>query len=192
MDELRKVVSFYEEIYKEGGRSGGPIRMGCVAAVLTNPWVGSGFVDDLNPTILSIAPRLGELMVPRLVEMLGGGENIEAYGKAAVVGALGEIEHGSALIHTLRFGNMFRDAVGGKSYLPFTNTRGGPGAPLMVPMVDKNDSGRRSHYITQNFMIPDAPAADEIVVVIGGSTTGRMHPRIGDRYIDMKEMAVSA
>ncbi len=187
MDLIRKFVSFVEEVHIEGGRAGNPIRMGGVAAVLTNPWADRGFVEDLRPTILKVAPKLGELLVPRLIDLLGGGERIEAYGKAAIVGTSGEIEHASAMIHTLRFGDMFREAVGGKSYLSFTNIRGGSGAPIMIPMTHKMDTGLRSHYITLNFAIPDAPASNELVVALGASTGGRMHPRIGNRYEDMEE-----
>ncbi len=123
-----------------------------------------------------------------LIESLGGGDKIEAYGKAAACGTNGEIEHASGFIHTLRFGNKFREAVQGKSYLSFTNKRGGPGTSIQIPMMHKMDEGLRSHYLTFEFSIADAPAADEIVVAIGGATSGRAHPRIGNRYLDMEEM----
>ena len=121
-------------------------------------------------------------------EAIGGADKIEAYGKAAVVGADGEIEHASAVIHTLRFGNHYRSAVGAKTYLAFTNTRGPANCPIMIPLMDKNDEGRRSHYLTIQFAIPDAPAADEIVVALGASIGGRPHHRIGDRYQDLKDL----
>ena len=105
-----------------------------------------------------------------------------------MVGTSGEVEHGSALIHTLRFGNKFREAVGGTSYLSFTNTRGGPGATVSIPMMHKLDAGQRSHYLTLELTIEDAPFADEIIVAIGASRGGRPHHRIGDRYQDMEEM----
>ena len=164
-----------------------PLRMFAVAAVIKNPWSGR-YVDDLKPEILSIAPPLGEELTQRITELAGGGEKIEAYGKAAVVGLDGEIEHASALIHTLRFGNYYREAVGAKSYLSFTNTRGPANAPIMIPLMDKNDAGRRSHYLTIQFSIADAPRADEIIVVLGGSIGGRPHHRIGDRYQDLKDL----
>ena len=131
---------------------------------------------------------LGELLTNRIIALAGGGDAIEAYGKAAVAGLDGEIEHASGLIHTLRFGNFYREAVGAKSYLSFTNTRGPANTPIMVPLMDKNDAGRRSHYLTIQFAIPDAPRADEIVVVLGGATGGRPHHRIGDRYQDLKDL----
>lgn len=186
--EIRKIVTHDEEVLIEGFKQAQvPWRMFAVAAVLKNPWAG-GFVEDLKPEIQAYGPILGEMMTDRMLELAGGGEAIEAYGKAAVVGLDGEIEHASGLIHTLRFGNFYREAVGAKSYLAFTNIRGGANAPIMVPLMDKNDAGRRSHYLTIHFAISDAPRDDEIVVVLGGATGGRPHHRIGDRYQDLKDL----
>ncbi len=190
--DLRKVVTHTEEVHIEGGRAADPpLRLLGIAAVLTNPWAGQGFVEDLRPTILEVAPRLGEVLVPRLVGLAGGADAVEGYGKAAMVGTSGEVEHGSALIHTLRFGNVFREAVGGTAYLSFTNTRGGPGATLSIPMMHKVDPGWRSHYLTLEMTVADAPAPDEIVVAIGASVGGRPHHRIGNRYSDMEEMGLA-
>ena len=186
--EIRKIVTFDEETLIEGFRkTEQPWRMFAVAAVVTNPWAGR-FVDDLGSDIRAFGPVLGQILTERIIARAGGGEKIEAYGKAAVVGLDGEIEHASGLIHTLRFGNFYREAVQAKSYLSFTNTRGPANAPIMIPLMDKNDAGRRSHYLTVQFSIPDAPRADEIVVVLGGASGGRPHHRIGDRYQDLKEL----
>lgn len=114
-----------------------------------------------KPEIRANCSDLGAQMVERLVAIIGGAENIEAYGKAAVVGADGEIEHASAIIHTLRFGNHYREAVKAKSYLSFTNKRGGPGTSIQIPMMHKDDEGLRSHYITLEMHIEDSPRADE-------------------------------
>ncbi|SMO45253.1 amino acid synthesis family protein [Ruegeria faecimaris] len=185
---IRKIVTFDEEVLVEGFRAAErPWRMFAVAAVVSNPWAGR-YVEDLRPEILAYGPVLGQMLTDRMVTLAGGGEVIEAYGKAAVVGLDGEVEHASGLIHTLHFGNYYRQAVGAKSYLSFTNTRGPANTPIMVPMMDKNDAGRRSHYLTLQFAIPDAPRADEIVVVLGGATSGRPHHRIGDRYQDLKDL----
>jgi hypothetical protein len=140
------------------------------------------------PEIRAFGPALGEMMTNRMVALAGSGAAIEAYGKAAVVGLDGEIEHASGLIHTLRFGNFYREAVAAKSYLAFTNTRGTANAPITVPLMDKNDAGRRSHYLTIQFAIPDAPRNDEVVVVLGAAMSGRPHHRIGDRYQDLKDL----
>jgi hypothetical protein len=187
---IRKTASFTETTFIEGGRRAEtPGLMAAAAAVIINPWAGRGFVEDLRPEILGYAPALGDMLVPMLLQLLGGGDKVEAYGKAAVCGVNGEVEHASGFIHTLRFGNKFRQAVDGKSYLSFTNRRGGPGSSIQIPMMHKLDEGLRSHYLTLEFSIADAPGPDEIVVAIGGATGGRAHPRIGNRYLDMEEMA---
>ena len=186
--KIRKFVVYDEETLIEGFRNAKtPLRMFAVAAVIENPWSGK-YIEDLKPEILSIAPSLGEELTSRITNLVGGGDKIEAYGKAGVVGLDGEIEHASALIHTLRFGNFYREAVGAKSYLSFTNTRGPADSAIMIPLMDKNDAGRRSHYLTIQFSIADAPRSDEIIVAIGGSIGGRPHHRIGDRYQDLKDL----
>lgn len=185
----RKIVTHAETTFIEGGKAAPvPLRLFGAAAVLANPWAGRGFVEDLKPGIHAIAPVLGEMLTAEIIRMAGSGEAVEGYGKAAIVGTAGEVEHASALIHTLRFGNHFRRAVGARSYLSFTNFRGGPGTPIVIPLMDKLDEGRRSHYLTVHFAIPDAPAPDEIVVALGASIGGRPHHRIGDRYQDLKEL----
>lgn len=186
---IRKTLLSVEKTLIEGGKTAPkPLTLYAAMAVVTNPWAGRGFVEDLKPEIHAAAPVLGELLTGMILEAAGSGDAVEAYGKAAVVGLSGEIEHASALIHTLRFGNHYRQAVGAKSYLAFCNTRGPANAPIMIPLMDKNDEGRRSHYLTIQTAIADAPAADEIVVALGASVGGRPHHRIGDRYQDLREL----
>ena len=144
LPELRKVITFDEQIHSEGGRKSDPVlRMIGVAAVVKNPWSGRGFVEDLSPEIKRMAPFLGELLSDRLIELAGSGDAIEAYGKACIAGTSCEVEHASALIHTLQFGNFYREAVGAKSYLGFTNTRGPANTQIQIPLMDKHDTGRR-------------------------------------------------
>ena len=189
--KLRKFAKFVDKTFIEGGKKAKePVLLVSVAAVIENPWAGKGFVEDLKPEILDLAPQLGDLLVPELTKEIGSGDKILAYGKAAMVGLNGEIEHASAFIHTLRFGNKFRDAVGGTSYLSFTNTRGSAGSKISLPMMHKHDAGLRPYYLTHEFTIHDAPNENEIVVAIGGASTGRAHARTGDRYQDMKEMGI--
>ncbi|MGV6874120.1 amino acid synthesis family protein [Pseudochelatococcus sp. B33] len=188
---LRKIVVSTEHILLEGSRRvEKPWRMAAAAAVLTNPWAGRGFVADLAVEIHDIAPKLGTTLVPLLLEAIGGADKVEAYGKAAVVGVNGEVEHASALIHTLRFGNQLREAVSGVSFLPFTNKRAAAGCSIDIPLKHITAEGQRSHFLTATLSIADAPGPDEIVVAIGASTGGRPHARIGDRYEDMKAMGV--
>lgn len=186
---IRKTLLHVETTLIEGGKAAPtPLKLIAAIAVLKNPWAGRGFVEDLKPEIHASAPVLGTLLTKMILDVTGSGDAVEAYGKAAVVGLDGEVEHASALIHTLRFGNHYRQAVGAKSYLAFCNTRGGANAPILIPLMDKNDEGRRSHYLTIQCSIPDAPAGDEIVVALGASIGGRPHHRIGDRYQDLKEL----
>jgi hypothetical protein len=186
---IRKIVTFDEEIRLEGEKAANPsLRVYAVAAVVKNPWAGRGYVDDLKPEIRAFAPILGKLLTERIVALAGGGDRIEAYGKAAMAGLDCEIEHASALIHTLRYGNFYREAVRAKSYLGFTNTRGPADTQINIPLMDKNDTARRSHYLTVQFSIYDAPADDELIAAFGGASGGRPHHRIGDRYSDLADL----
>ena len=189
MGLLRKSILHVENIFVDGDKGvEKPLKLIGAAAVIKNPWAGRGYVQDLSPEIRALGPQLSAHLTRLILEEAGSGDAVEAFGKCAVVGLDGEMEHASALIHTLHFGNVYRQAVGAKSYLAFNNTRGPANAPILIPMMDKNDEGRRSHYLTLQFSIPDAPAADELVVVIGGATGGRPHHRIGDRYQDLAEL----
>ncbi|MBL4768071.1 MAG: amino acid synthesis family protein [Rhodobacteraceae bacterium] len=186
LPELRKIITFYEDIHREGARAADPVlRMIGVAAVVANPWAGRGYVEDLAPEIQRMAPPLGKMLTERLISLAGSGAAIQAYGKACIAGTDCELEHASALIHTLQFGNFYREAVGAKSYLGFTNTRGPANTQINIPLMDKHDTGRRSHYLTVQFSIYDAPAADELIVALGAALGGRPHHRIGDRYSDL-------
>lgn len=189
--EIRKIISFTEDLHREGAREViPPAHSAIVSAVLRNPWVDMGFVENLDPTIEEIAPQLAKIMVPELVRIMGGPSNIEAYGKSATVGLAGEVEHASALIHTLRFGNVLREQAAGTSFLSFTNKRGSAGATITIPMVHKTDRSQRSHFLTIETIIPDAPMSDEIVVAIAAASTGRPFARIGNRHRDVEVGAV--
>ena len=182
---IRKVVTVWEDVLSEHGRPvQQPLRRAAAAAVLRNPWAGQGFVEDLQYAVQQIAPVLAVELSTRLIEALGGAQAIEAFGKAAIVGLDGEVEHGSALIHTPHFGNLFRELVEGSSIIVFSDDRLPAGAPLTVPMWHKTAAATRSHYQTIGIRVSDAPRPDEIVVVAAASTGGRPHPRIGDRRTD--------
>lgn len=188
--KIRKIITVIEDVLIEGGKAvPRPYRAIVAAAVIANPWSGGKFVEDLRPGINTIAPVLGDALVPKLLAHIDPNA-VEAYGKAAVVGTSGEIEHASAMIHTLRFGNKLREVATGVSFLPFTNKRAAPGCAVDVPMKHKTTEGSRSHFLTISFTVPDAPGPDEILVALAVATSGRPHARIGDRYEDMKEMGV--
>lgn len=187
--DIRKTIVTTETLYSDGGKAATtPLIMIAAAAVVKNPWAGEGFVEDLAPKIREMAPVLGELLTSLIVKEAGGGDNVVAYGKTAVVGLNGELEHASALIHTLHFGNHYRSAVKGKTYLAFNNTRGPANTPILVPMMGTDDEGTREHYLTMQFNINDAPFSDEIVIALGAALGGRPHHRIGNRYLDLKEL----
>tara|TARA_B100000029_G_C17525160_1_gene941397 strand:+ start:727 stop:1329 length:603 start_codon:yes stop_codon:yes gene_type:complete len=187
--DIRKIVAYEEIINVEGGKKAPKeLKLAGVAAVVKNPWFGKEFVEDLYPEINRISPAIGNILTEKLVSIIGSGAEIEAYGKAAVAGVDSEIEHASALIHTLKFGNFLREAVKAKSYLGFTNTRGPANSPIYIPLMDKNDTGRRSHYLTIQFSIADAPAGNELIAALGAAAGGRPHHRIGDRYSDLKNL----
>jgi hypothetical protein len=182
---LRKLVVYREVLVTEAGaQPARPVHQASVAAVVRNPWVGTGPTHDLSEDVLRIAPVLARLLTDRLSAALGGVDAIEAFGKAAIVGNAGEIEHGGALIHTPYFGNLMREFLEGESIICFADTRAEAGEPLVVPLWHKTHAATRSHYQTVTTRVPDAPRADEIVIIAAASTGPRPHPRIGDRTTD--------
>ncbi len=154
------------------------------AAVIRNPWIGTGPTADLGEATRAIAPDLARILTDQVMHALGGAQAVEAFGKAALVGAAGELEHGAALIHTPYFGNLVREFLHGESVICFSDDRGAAGSALTVPMWHKVAATTRSHYQTVAVRVPDAPRDDEIVVVVAASTGPRPHPRIGDRSTD--------
>lgn len=182
---LRKLVLYRDDVITEGGRAPEvAARRASVAAVLRNPWLGTGPTTDLSAATSRVAPVLARLLTDRLLTALGGVDEIEAFGKAAIVGTAGELEHAGALIHTPYFGNLMREFLGGESIICFADTRADAGENLVVPLWHKNHAATRSHYQTISARVPDAPRADEIVVIAAASTGPRPHPRIGDRLTD--------
>jgi hypothetical protein len=174
---IRKIVTVVEEIHTEGGRVvSPPARVAVVAAVLDNPWAGEGFVDDLGPGIDANASDLGALLAPKVLEALGA--SVEAYGKAAIVGLDGEVEHGSALIHTLKFGDHFRKAALATTLLPAVEKRGPAGIVFDIPMKHITDATIRSHHQTIEVRIPDAPHPRELVIALAAAAQGRPQQRL--------------
>jgi len=182
---VRKTVLYCEDVLTESGAGPArPAQRAVVAAVIENPWLGTGPSTDLAPEVEVIAPVLAKALTDRLIEALGGIDAVEAFGKAAIVGTAGEIEHGGALIHTPWFGNLMRDFLQGESIICFADMRGDAGETLVVPMWHKTAAATRSHYQTISARVSDAPRAGEIVVLAAASTGPRPHARIGDRTTD--------
>jgi len=176
--EVRKVVRVGEEIFHEGGpRVDLPLRRAAALAVIHNPFAWKyveqieGFMGDLNP--------LGLEMAKLLVDELGGDlKVVEGYGKGAIVGAAGELEHG-ALWHAPGGYAMRQILNGAKAIVPSTKKVGGPGTRLDVPITHINASYVRSHFDAMEVGIPDAPRADEMVLVLVMTTGPRVHARVG-------------
>ena len=188
--KIRKIVTYTEEILIEGDK---PLRerclMGAAMAVIKNPYAGRGFVEDLLPEVDAFSPKLAALLGKKAVELVGG--EVEAYGKGALVGTAGELEHGSALIHTLKFGNPFRwDACKGTTPLPSAEKRAVCGSSIDIALKHKMDAGIRSHHMSFEVRIPDAPLPDEIVIICAVSTKGRPHPRLGDFKQELNEIGM--
>lgn len=176
--EIRKRLVTVEEIFHEGGPpAAAPLRRGAIVAVIRNPFAGryveeiAGFMDDLKP--------LGLAMAQQLIQALGGDPKaIEGYGKGAIVGAAGELEHG-ALWH-VPGGYAMREALGGaKAIVPSAKKVGGPGARLDVPVTHIDASYVRSHFDAMEVGVPDGPKADEIALVLVMTTGARIHARVG-------------
>jgi len=176
--QVRKKLTAVEEIYHEGGpASAVPLRRGAVLAVIHNPFAGlyveeiTGFMDDLKP--------LGLEMARALVAAFGGDPKIvEGYGKGAIIGSAGELEHG-ALWHAPG-GYAMREILGGaKAIVSSTKKVGGPGTRLDVPVTHINASYVRSHFDAMEVGLADAPRADEIVLALAMTTGPRVHARVG-------------
>jgi hypothetical protein len=174
---LRKLVTFYEEIHLEGGRSDGePLRKAAAAAVIVNPYAGKPYSEDLS-LLVEPSDELGAMLGKRAAETLGA--PVESYGKAGMVGTAGEQEHALAC-KTKVFGDAFRKAIGGATaWLPSTIKRVGAGASIDVPLCFKDEVWVRSHYDTISFAIADAPGPDEIVVICAVASRSRLNERLG-------------
>ena len=142
---IRRTLLHAQTTHEEGGKTvDDPTLLVAALAIVCNPWFGRGWVEDLRPEIREHGPVLGKTLTDMILSVCG--DRVEGYGKASLVGMGGEVEHAQALTHTLFFGNQYRNAVNAKTYLAFTNTRGASGTSLMIPLMDKDDGGRRSHY----------------------------------------------
>ena len=176
---VRKIVVVIDETLIEMGRPVvPPVRRAAAIAVIANPFAGR-YVEDLSP-LIAIGEELGDLLARRAVAALGiPGDAVESYGKAALVGEDGELEHAAAILHP-RMGAPVRAALGGGAALiPSSKKRGGPGAVLDIPLGHKDAAFVRSHFDGMEVRINDAPRAGEIVVAVALTTGGRPLPRVG-------------
>lgn len=177
--QIRKFLTVVEETLEEAGKEL-PVRTRKAAAlaVIKNPFAGK-YQEDLSE-LMDIGDKLGEILATKAVEALGIDKSkVESYGKAAIVGEMGELENAAAILHP-KLGKPFREAVGGgKAIIPSAKKMGGIGTAIDVPLHYKDAAFVRSHYDAMEVRVPDAPRADEILVVLVVADSGRPLPRIG-------------
>ena len=177
--EIRKITVFIEETLSEMGQTiSPPTRKAAAVAVIANPFAGR-YVEDLAP-LIDIGAELGGLLGRKCVEALGiSPAQTESYGKAALVGEDGELEHAAALLHP-SLGKPLRDAVEkGAALVPSSKKRGGPGRPLDIPLGHKDAAYVRSHFDGMEVSLADAPRPAEIMVAIAVTDSGRPLARVG-------------
>jgi hypothetical protein len=176
---IRKLVTVTDEVLVEMGETvNPPTRRAAALAVIANPFAGR-FVADLSP-LIEIGAELGALLTERAVAVLGiAPEQVESYGKAAIVGEDGEIEHAAAILHP-RLGAPMRAVLGGGAALvPSAKKRGTMGTAIDVPLGHRNAAYVRSHFDAMELSIADAPRVSEILVAVVVTYSGRPLPRVG-------------
>ncbi|MBL6080580.1 amino acid synthesis family protein [Belnapia sp. T18] len=176
---IRKLVVLLDETRREMGRDlPHPIRRAVACAVIENPFAGR-YEEDLSELIAQ-GEALGALLAERCITALGiPGEQVESFGKAAVVGEAGELEHAAALLHP-KMGAPVRAVLGkGPALIPSAKKAGGPGTTIDVPLGHKDAAFVRSHFDAIEARIPDAPRAGEILLCLALTGGGRPLPRIG-------------
>ncbi len=184
---VRKTWLVIEETRTAAGRSdpNGPLRKVAACAVVSNPFAGRGYVDDLSP-LVEASRALGFELGRMAREALGS--PVESYGKAAIVGTAGEQEHANACL-TSAFGDAFREAIGGgRAWISSTTKVGAPGTAIDVPLAFKDELWVRSHYDAIEIRVPDAPAPDELVIIAAVANRGRLNARLGGMT---KEQAIA-
>lgn len=182
--KIRKIITSVEETHKEIGREiSPPTRKAVAVAVIENPFAGQ-YVEDLEP-LMEIGAELGGKLGDACVSALGiEPAQAESYGKAAMVGENGELEHAAAILHP-RLGAPLRKAVEkGAALVPSSKKMGGPGQALDVPLGHKDAAYVRSHFDGIEVRIPDAPRANEIMVAVSVTDSGRPLPRVGGLKAD--------
>lgn len=176
---IRKIVTVVEEVHQEMGRLiSPPTRRAAAVAVIENPFAGR-YVEDLSP-LIAIGEELGEMLAKRAVAALGiEGPAAHSYGKAAAVGSDGELEHAAAILHP-KMGAPVRKVLGkGAALIPSSKKRGGVGCTLDIPLGHKDAAFVRSHFDGMEVQINDAPRANEIMVALAVTDSGRPLPRVG-------------
>ena len=177
--KIRKIATLVEETQREMDREiSPPTRKAAAVAVIENSCAGK-YVEDLSE-LMAIGEELGELLTERAVAALGiSGDAAESYGKAAAVGEDGELEHAAAILHP-KLGTPVRRVLGkGAALIPSSKKRGGLGVVLDIPLGHKDAAFVRSHFDAMEVRLNDAPRANEIMVAVAVTDSGRPLPRVG-------------
>jgi len=177
--DIRKIAVFVEETRSEMGQVvSPPARKAAAVAVIRNPFAGR-YQADLTE-LIDIGAELGGLLGRKCVEALGISQSqAESYGKAALVGENGELEHAAAILHP-SLGKPLREAVGkGAALVPSSKAMGAPGTVLDIPLGHKDAAYVRSHFDGMRVKLNDAPRANEIMVAVAVTDSGRPLPRVG-------------
>jgi hypothetical protein len=185
--DIRKLAVWVEETHKEIGKRIDPATRKAVAvAVIRNPFAGR-YEEDLSE-LMEIGAELGGLLGEKAVAALGiEPAQAESYGKAAMVGEAGELEHAAAILHP-KLGAPLRKAVEkGAALVPSSKKMGGPGQDLDVPLGHKDAAYVRSHFDGVEVRMNDAPRAGEILVAVAVTDSGRPLPRVGGLTHDAAE-----
>jgi hypothetical protein len=177
--EIRKLVTILEETNSEMGKNlSKPVKKAAAIAIIKNPFAGK-YQEDLSE-LIDDGETLGDTLGNRAREALGiSKDECEGYGKGAIIGMSGELEHGHAIMHP-KLGAPFREALGGgKAIIPSAAKMGGPGTELDIPTHYKDAAFVRSHFDAMPISVQDAPREDEILVALVVTSSGRPLPRIG-------------
>lgn len=176
---IRKIAVNIEETHQEMGKRITPTTRKAVAvAVIENPFAGQ-YVEDLNQ-LMEIGSELGALLGRRCVEALGiSASQAESYGKSAMVGENGELEHAAAILHPKLGAPLRNEVEKGAALVPSSKKIGGPGQVLDVPLGHKDAAYVRSHFDAIEVRLNDAPKANEILVAVAVTDSGRPLPRVG-------------
>lgn len=183
--KIRKYCTFVEEIEMDGGKKieGKEHKRVSIAVVFENPYAGK-YVEDLSP-LSDWSASVAEELTKKALKAAGIEEaEAESYGKAAIIGGNGELEHGAALLHPT-LGKPFRVALGGgKAIIPSAKKMGYPGCTIDVPVHYKDAAFVRTHFDAMEVRIPDAPRDNELVLILSVTNCGRPHPRVGGLQVD--------
>ncbi|MEK9879024.1 MAG: amino acid synthesis family protein [Paracoccaceae bacterium] len=176
---IRKIAVNIEETHQEMGKSISPATRKAVAvAVIENPFAGT-YVEDLSD-LMEIGAELGALLGRKCIEALGiSPSEAESYGKSAMVGENGELEHAAAILHPKLGAPLRKEVEKGAALVPSSKKMGGPGQVLDVPLGHKDAAYVRSHFDGIEVRLNDAPRANEIMVAVAVTDSGRPLPRVG-------------